>query len=75
MAQRPSIQPPVQRGRPKALSERPQTSVLVVRVPEEMRPRLEAYVTRVQAAHPYLRLSRADVLRTLLDKSLSAEGA
>jgi hypothetical protein len=75
MAQRPSTQPSVQRGRPKALSRHPQTSVLVVRVPEEMRRRLEAYVTRVQTAHPYLRLSRADVLRTLLDKGLSAEGA
>jgi hypothetical protein len=46
--------------------------VLVVRVPEEMLRRLDAYMTRAQAAHPYLRLSRADALRTLLDKGLSA---
>jgi len=49
--------------------------VLVVRVPEEMLQRLEAYMARAQAAHPYLRLSRADALRTLLDKGLSVEGA
>ena len=36
-------------------------------------PRLDAYTAQVQAAQPYLRLSRADVLRMLLDKGLSAE--
>ena len=34
--------------------------------------RLDAYTAQVQAAQPYLRLSRADVLRMLLDKGLSA---
>ena len=72
MAEEPSVQPSGQRGRPKAPRQR--GYVLVVRVPEEMLRRLEAYMTRAQAAHPYLRLSRADVLRTLLDKGLSAEG-
>jgi hypothetical protein len=33
--------------------------------------RLDAYMARVQAAQPYLRLSRADVIRMLLDKGLS----
>jgi hypothetical protein len=36
-------------------------------------PCLDAYTTRVQAAQPYLRLSRAAVLRMLLDEGLSAE--
>jgi hypothetical protein len=48
--------------------------VLVVRVPEDLLQRLEAYMARAQAAQPYLRLSRADVLRMLLDKGLSAAG-
>jgi hypothetical protein len=37
-------------------------------VPEELLRRLAAYTAQVQAAQPYLRLSRADVLRMLLDK-------
>jgi hypothetical protein len=47
--------------------------VLTLRVPEELLRRLDTYTAQVQAAHPYLRLSRADVLRMLLDKALSAE--
>jgi hypothetical protein len=46
----------------------------VVRVPQDLLRRLEAHMARLQEAHPYLRLSRAGVLRTLLDKGLSAEG-
>jgi hypothetical protein len=44
--------------------------VLTLRVPEELLRRLDAYTARVQAGQPYLRLSRADVLRMLLDKGL-----
>ena len=33
-------------------------------------PRLDAYTARVQAAQSYLRLSRANVLRMLLDLAL-----
>jgi hypothetical protein len=42
-------------------------------VPDELLRRLDAYTARVQATQPYLQLSRADVLRMLLDKGLSAE--
>jgi hypothetical protein len=42
-------------------------------VPEELLRRLDAYTAQVQATQPYLRLSRADVLRMLLDKGLSVE--
>jgi hypothetical protein len=41
-------------------------------VPEELLRRLDTYTAQVQATQPYLRLSRADVLRMLLDKGLSA---
>jgi hypothetical protein len=44
--------------------------VLTLRLPEELLRRLDAYAAQVQAAQPYLRLSRADVLRMLLDKGL-----
>ena len=73
MAREPSTQPAGQRERPRGPRQR--GHVLVVRVPEDMLRRLEAYMTRARAAQPYLRLSRADVLRTLLDQALSAEGA
>jgi hypothetical protein len=46
--------------------------VLTLRVPEELLRRLDTYTAQVQAAQPYLRLSRADVLRVLLDKGLPA---
>ena len=44
--------------------------VLTLRVPEELLRRLDAYTAQVQAAQPYQRLSRADVLRSLLDQGL-----
>jgi len=74
MAEKPPARAAGQRGRPRVSHTGQQSHVLVVRVPEAMLRRLEAYMTRAQAAHPYLRLSRAAVLRTLLDKGLSAEG-
>jgi hypothetical protein len=46
--------------------------VLTLRVPEDLLRRLDAYTAEVQATQPYLRLSRADVLRMLLDKGLPA---
>ena len=45
-----------------------------MRVPGDLRGRLDAYLARLQAAQPYVPLSRAAVIRTLLDKGLSAEG-
>ena len=75
MAEKPPAQGAGHRGRPRAPHQRQPGHVLVVRVPEELLRRLEAYMTRARAAQPYLRLSRADVLRTLLDQALSAEGA
>lgn len=74
MAEHPPDQAAGQRGRPRAPRQSQPGHVLVVRVPEELLRRLEAHMARLQEAHPYLRLSRADVLRTLLDKGLSAEG-
>ena len=47
--------------------------VLTLRMPEELLRRLDAYTARVQAAQPYLRLSRTDVIRMLLDKGLSLD--
>jgi hypothetical protein len=41
-------------------------------VPDELLRRLDAYTAQVQAAQPYQRVSRADVLRMLLDKGLPA---
>jgi hypothetical protein len=61
------------RGRPRESPRASRMHVIAVRVPEEMLQRLEAYRAQVQAAHPYLRLSRADIIRTLLDKGLSSE--
>jgi hypothetical protein len=61
-----------QRGRPKRPPPAQGVRVLTLRVPEELLRRLDAYTARVQAAQPYLRMSRADVLRMLLDKGLSA---
>lgn len=73
MARKSAAPPGAQRGRPRVPHQH--VHVLVVRVPEDMRRRLEADMSRVQAVHPSLRLSRADVLRTLLDKALRAEEA
>ena len=61
-----------QRGRPKRPPRDQRVHVLTLRVPEELLRRLDAYTAQVQAAQPYLRLSRADVLRMLLDKGLNA---
>jgi hypothetical protein len=61
-----------QRGRPKRPPRAQRVHVLTLRVPEELLRRLDTYTAQVQATQPYLRLSRADVLRMLLDKGLSA---
>ena len=61
-----------QRGRPKRPQGAQGVRVLTLRVPEELLRRLDAYTAQVQAAQPYLRVNRADVLRMLLDKGLSA---
>jgi len=66
------IQAMKQRGRPKRPQGAQRVHVLTLRVPEELLRRLDAYTAQMQAAQPYLRLSRADVLRMLLDKGLSA---
>jgi hypothetical protein len=72
MAEQLPAQPVTQRGRPKRPPDAPRLHVLTLRVPEELLRRLDAYTAEVQAAQPYLRLSRTDVLRMLLDKGLSA---
>jgi hypothetical protein len=60
------------RGRPKCLPPAQRGRIRTLRVPEELLHRLDAYTAQVQAAQPYLRLSRADMLRILLDQGLSA---
>ena len=70
-AQSPA-KPAPQRGRPKHTRRDQRVRLLTLRMPEELLRRLDAYTAQVQAAQPYLRVSRADVLRTLLDKGLSA---
>ena len=65
-----SSAPTQQRGRPKRPEDVERVRVLTLRVPEELLHRLDADTAQVQAAQPYLRLSRADVLRMLLDKGL-----
>lgn len=67
--QAPSMQP---RGRPRRPPAAQPVRVLTLRVPEDLLRRLDAYTAEVQATQPYLRLSRADVLRMLLDKGLPA---
>jgi hypothetical protein len=59
-----------QRGRPKRPQGAQRLRVLTLRLPEELLRRLDAYTAQMQAAQPYLRLSRADVLRIVLDKGL-----
>lgn len=61
-----------QRGRPRRPPPAQEVRLLTIRVPEELLRRLDAYTAQLQAAQPYLRLSRADVLRMLLDQGLSA---
>ena len=72
MVEKALAKPAPQRGRPKRPPRDQRLRVLTLRVPEELLRRLDAYTAQVQAAQPYLRLSRADVLRMLLDKGLSA---
>lgn len=72
MVENASTQTTPRRGRPKRPPRDQRVHVLTLRVPEELLRRLDAYTAQVQAAQPYLRLSRADVLRMLLDKGLSA---
>ena len=60
-------------GTPKHPPSDQRVRVLTLRVPEELLRRLDAYTAEVQAAQPYLRLSRADVIRMLLDKGLSLD--
>lgn len=72
MVEQPLAPPMKQRGRPKRPQGAQRLYVLTLRVPEELLRRLDAYTVEVQAAQPYLRLSRADVLRMLLDKGLPA---
>jgi hypothetical protein len=70
VAEQLPAQPVKQRGRPKRPQGAQRMRVLTLRLPEELLRRLDAYAAQVQAAQPYLRLSRADVLRMLLDKGL-----
>jgi hypothetical protein len=72
MTEQPPARPALQRGRPKRPRPDQRVRVLTLRVPEELLRRLDAYTAQAQAAQPYLRLSRADVIRTLLDERLSA---
>jgi hypothetical protein len=72
MAEQPLALPSKQRGRPKRPLGAPRVHVLTLRVPEELLHRLDAYTAQMQAAQPYQRVSRADVLRRLLDQSLPA---
>jgi hypothetical protein len=65
MAEKPPAQAAGQPGRPRAPRQRQPGHVLVVRVPQDLLRRLEAHIAWLQEAHPYLRLSRAAVLRTL----------
>jgi hypothetical protein len=71
MVEKAPAKPATQLGRPRRPPRDQPVHVLTLRVPEELLRRLDAYTAQVQAAQPYLRLSRADVLRMLLDKGLS----
>ena len=72
MVEKAPARPAPQRGRPRRPPRDQRVHVLTLRVPEELLRRLDAYTAQVQAVQPYLRLSRADVLRMLLDRGLSA---
>jgi hypothetical protein len=72
VAKQPLAQPVKQRRRPKRPQGAQRLHVLTPRVPEELFRRLDADTVEVRAVQPYLRLSRADVLRMLLDEGLSA---
>jgi hypothetical protein len=73
MAEPLPTQPATPRGRPRRPQGAQRVRVLTVRVPEGLLRRLDAYMARVQAAQPYLRLSRTDVIRILLDKGLNLD--
>jgi hypothetical protein len=65
--------PPVpQRGRPKRAPDAQRMHAFTIRLSEELLRRLDAYTAQVHAARPYLRVSRANVLRMLLDQELPA---
>ena len=70
MTEQLRTQPVKQRGRPKRPPPVQRVRVLTLRVPEALLRRLDAYTAQVQAAQPYVRLSRADVLRMVLDQGL-----
>jgi hypothetical protein len=70
MVEKAPTQTAPRRGRPKRLPAAQRLRVLTLRVPEELLRRLDAYSAQVQAAQPYLRVSRTDVLRMLLDQGL-----
>ena len=70
MATQHPTTPAPQRGRPKRPQDAPRVRVLTLRLPEELLRRLDTYIAQAQAAQPYLRLSRAEVLRMLLDEGL-----
>jgi hypothetical protein len=72
MAEQLLAPPRKPRGRPRRPPGTPRVHVLTLRVPEELLRRLDVYTAQMQAAQPYLRLSRADVLRMLLDQGLPA---
>ena len=72
MVEKAPAKPAPQRGRPKRSPRDQHVHVITLRVPEELLRRLDAYTAQVQAAQPYLRLSRADVLQMLLDQGLHA---
>jgi hypothetical protein len=74
MAEQLPARPAPPRGRPRHQPRDQRVRVLTLRVPEELLRRLDAYTAQVQAAQPYLRRSRADILRMLLDKGLSTTG-
>jgi hypothetical protein len=72
MIEKAPANPAPQRGRPRQPPRDQRVRVLTLRVPEELLRRLDTYTAQMQAAQPYLWLSRADVLRMLLDMGLSA---
>ena len=70
MTKHPPAKPARQRGRPKHPQGPHSVQVLTLRLPDELLRRLDAYTARVRATQPYLRVSRAEVLRILLDEGL-----
>ena len=72
MVDKAPTQTALQRGRPKRLPPAQRVRVLTLRLPEDLLRRLDAYTAQMQTAQPYLRWSRADVLRMLLDQGLPA---